>query len=171
MRRNAAEVEERFRARNLGDTRYATRILLDLLARLYPADGVRHVLAQPGLTAKLRRAWGLEDIKKDAAGKRLEDDRHHALDALVVAAINESMLQRLTRAFQEAEQRGRPRDFAAVEEPWDGISRGGAGGGGLGVRFQSGATAGARRAHAATIRQVRERDGKWWSIERRPWMR
>ncbi len=71
LRRNAAEVEEGFKARNLGDTRYATRVLLDLLKRLYPKDDRQHVLARPGaLTAKLRRAWGLEDLKKDEAGKR-----------------------------------------------------------------------------------------------------
>ncbi|MGH7153054.1 MAG: type II CRISPR RNA-guided endonuclease Cas9, partial [Acetobacteraceae bacterium] len=123
LRRNATEVEERFRARNLGDTRYATRVLLGLLARMYPSDESRHVLARPGaLTAKLRRAWGLEDIKKDASGKRVSDDRHHALDALVVAATNEAMLQRLTRAFQAAERRGQPREFGRVDEPWPGFA-------------------------------------------------
>ncbi len=61
LRRNAKEVEEKFKARNLGDTRYATRVLLGMLARFIPDDGTRHVLARPGgLTAKLRRAWGLE---------------------------------------------------------------------------------------------------------------
>ena len=112
LRKNAAEVEERFRNRNLGDTRYATRLLLDLLARMYPTDGKLHVLARPGqLTAKLRRAWGLDDLKKDADGNRLEDDRHHALDAIVVAATSQSMLQRLTKAAQEAERVGAPRGF------------------------------------------------------------
>ncbi len=72
--------------------------------------GKRHVLARPGqLTAKLRRAWGLDDIKKDEDGKRKEDDRHHALDAIVVAATSEAMLQQLTKAAQEAERQGLPR--------------------------------------------------------------
>jgi CRISPR-associated endonuclease Csn1 len=62
LRKNAKEVEETFRNRNLGDTRYATRLLLGLLARRYPGVDVR---ARPGqLTAKLRRAWGLDDLKK-----------------------------------------------------------------------------------------------------------
>ena len=112
LRKNAKEVEETFRSRNLGDTRYATRLLLDLLTRLYPKDGKRHVLARPGqLTAKLRRAWGLDDLKKGPDGKRLDDDRHHALDAIVVAATSESMLQKLTRAAQEAERQGLGRGF------------------------------------------------------------
>ena len=77
LRRNAAEVEERFRTRNLNDTRYACRLLLDKLARWYPdgerdteGDGARrHVFARPGsLTSKLRQVWGLEGRKKGPDG-------------------------------------------------------------------------------------------------------
>jgi CRISPR-associated endonuclease Csn1 len=120
LRKNAKEVEETFRNRNLGDTRYATRLLLAMLARLYPKDDNRHVLARPGqLTAKLRRAWGLDDIKKDEAGNRKDDDRHHALDAIVIAATSEVMLQKLTKAAQEAERQGLHKgfDFKYVELP------------------------------------------------------
>jgi CRISPR-associated endonuclease Csn1 len=170
LRKNAAEVEERFRNRNLGDTRYATRLLLDLLARMYPTDGKLHVLARPGqLTAKLRRAWGLDDLKKDADGNRLEDDRHHALDAIVVAATSQSMLQKLTTAAQEAEQRGAPRgfDFDHVPLPAAGFREI--------VRdvikdvFVSRAERRRARgeAHAATIKQVREIDGKPVVFERK----
>ncbi|HUB12612.1 MAG TPA: type II CRISPR RNA-guided endonuclease Cas9 [Acetobacteraceae bacterium] len=169
LRRNAKEVEERFRNRNLGDTRYATRLLLDLLARQYPADGRRHVLARPGpLTAKLRRAWGVEDMKKGPDGKRLDDDRHHALDAIVVAATTEAMLQALTRAAQEAERRGGPRgfDFAHIPCP-------------AGFRETARAVVGdvfvsrpeRRRvrgeAHAATIKQVRQVNGSTVVFERK----
>jgi CRISPR-associated endonuclease Csn1 len=117
LRKNAKEVEETFRNRNLGDTRYATRLLLDLVARRYPDVDV---LARPGqLTAKLRRAWGLDDLKKDENGKRQENDQHHALDAIVVAATTQSMLQKLTKAAQEAERQGLPRgfDFTRVDPP------------------------------------------------------
>jgi CRISPR-associated endonuclease Csn1 len=171
LRRNAAEVEERFRNRNLGDTRYATRILLDVLARTYPADGRRHVLARPGaLTDKLRRGWGLQGLKKDAQGKRIEDDRHHALDAVVLAATTESMVQKLTAAFQKAEREGRARDFSGkdIPEPWP--------------SFRTDAEATVARVfvsrperrrvpgekHAATIRQVREVNGKPTVCARKP---
>jgi CRISPR-associated endonuclease Csn1 len=171
LRRNATEVEERFRARNLGDTRYATRLLLDLLARLYPKDDQRHVLARPGaLTAKLRRAWGLEDIKKDESGQRRADDRHHALDAIVIAATSESMLQALTRASQEAERQGRPRGFlfTDVPEPWRGFRE--ATRAVVANVFVSRAERRRARgeAHAATIRQVREIDGQSIVYERKP---
>jgi CRISPR-associated endonuclease Csn1 len=162
LRKNAAEVEEAFRNRNLGDTRYTTRVLLDVLKGLYPADGTVRVRARPGaLTSKLRRGWGLQGLKKDDAGKRLEDDRHHALDAIVLAATSESMVQKLTRAFQEAERQGRAREFAGefVPAPWPGF------------RLDAEAAVAAVRvsrperraipgeAHAATIKQVRLVDG------------
>jgi CRISPR-associated endonuclease Csn1 len=167
LRRNAAEVEERFRNRNLGDTRYATRLLLDALARLYPADGRRHVLARSGaLTAKLRRAWGLEAIKKNENGER-KDDRHHALDAIVIAATGEAMVQRLTRAFQEAERRGLARDFGHVEEPWDGFRAQAAAAVEAVFVSRSERRRARGEAHAATIRQVKVRAGKPVVFERK----
>ncbi len=168
LRHNAQEVQDAFRNRNLGDTRYATRVLLGLLRRLYPDQDARHVFARPGnLTARLRREWGLESLKKDETGKRVEDDRHHALDAIVITATTESMLNRLTKAFQESERRGDARSFPHVDEPWPGfrdevISV-------MGKVFVSRAERRRARgeAHAATIRQVKKRDGKIVVYERR----
>jgi CRISPR-associated endonuclease Csn1 len=111
------------------------------------------------LTAKLRRAWGVEDLKKDADGKRLEDDRHHALDAIVLSATSEARLQELTKAAQEAERQGKPRGFDFEHVPCP-----------VGFRdavrmavtnvFVSRAERHRARgeAHAATIKQVREID-------------
>jgi len=169
LRRNAAEVEEKFRNRNLGDTRYATRLLREFLARLYPED-LRQVLARPGaLTAKLRRAWGVDDLKKDSSGKRLPDDRHHALDALVLAATSESMLQNLTRAAQAAERSGAPRgfDFNHVQEPWPGFREDARTSVAAVFVSRSERRRARGEAHAATIRQVRERDGKTIVYERK----
>lgn len=129
-------LEEKFRPRNLNDTRYATRLLLDILALIYPADqrftGVprkpgeekkaRRLFARPGpLTDRLRRAWGVQGLKKGDDGKRIADDRHHALDALIVAATSEAGLNRLTRAVQDAESKGLVRDFKAFAAPWPGF--------------------------------------------------
>jgi CRISPR-associated endonuclease Csn1 len=152
---DAKEVEEKFRTRNLNDTRYATRVLLAELKRIYPAEpGRERVFARPGeLTSKLRRAWGLNGLKKSPTGERLSDDRHHALDALVVAAITERQLQRLTLAFQEAERRGLARDFAGLPEPW--------------VGFREEVRRARGKAHDATIKQIREVDGVRAVFERK----
>ena len=170
LRRNAAEVEERFRTRNLNDTRYATRVLLGLLKRLYPDDDKVHVYARPGqLTSKLRRAWGLEDLKKSTDGKRLADDRHHALDAIVVAATTNSALNALSRAAQEAERLGDKRGFTFAQAPppaagFREVVRGV-------VADVFVARAERRRArgesHAATIKRIRDVDGASVVFERK----
>ena len=90
------------------------RLLAEALRQALPdlADPTgkprRRVFVRPGaLTDRLRRAWGLQWIKKGSDGKRKPDDRHHALDALIVAATTESLLNRATREVQQNEQEGR----------------------------------------------------------------
>jgi CRISPR-associated endonuclease Csn1 len=155
--KDATVLEEKFKPRNLTDTRYACRLLADELKRLYPDDGQRHVYTRPGpLTDRLRRAWGIQGLKKGLDGKRVADDRHHALDALIVAATTESALNRLTVMVQDAEARGDRRDFADFPPPWPDFARDA-------VQHHSTlfvARAERRRArgegHAATIRRVVE---------------
>ncbi len=160
--RDASAAEEKFRSRNLNDTRYACRILMEHLAREY-FEGTKHmVVGRPGaLTDKLRRAWGLQDLKKvlePDGEKRKHDDRHHALDAIIVAAITDSAVQRLTQAFKESEDRGSHRDFADFPPPWPGFIED--------VRrhfreiLVSRAERGRARgeAHAATISQLKQTD-------------
>ncbi len=166
--KDASVLEEKFRPRNLSDTRYATRLLADMVARMYPDDGAQHVFARPGpLTDRLRRGWGVQSLKKSADGARVDDDRHHALDALVVAATTNSALIRLTKAFQDAEKVGGHRDLGRLDPPWPGFveetkSR-------LATVFVSRAERRRARgeAHAATIRQIVERDGAKAIYERK----
>ncbi len=173
-RDTANEVAEKFKARNLTDTQYATRLLADELKRMFPVrpekrrpDGTdeRRVFTRPGaITSKLRRAWGLEGLKKEN-GERVADDRHHAVDALVLAATTESLLNRMTREVQKREKEGRSDDIFHVEQPWPGFRmdvvravRGENGSGGIFVsRAERRRARG--KAHDATIKQIREIDG------------
>ena len=166
--KDASLLESKFRPRNLNDTRYATRLLADTLKHLYPGDGERHVFTRPGaLTDRLRRGWGLQNLKKNTDGVRVDDDRHHALDALVVAATTEGALNRLTKAFQESERVGSHRDFARLDPPWpefvEETRRK------LLTVFVSRAERRRARgeAHAATIRQIGGRDGAQLIYERK----
>lgn len=168
--KNAEEAAEKFRTRNLNDTRYAARALAGLLEQRYPAEGNRRrVLARPGaVTSKLRQAWGVQAMKKAADGSRHDDDRHHALDALVCAACSESTLQRMTLNFQEAERRGLPRELIDMAPPWPSFRDDAK----AALDHVFVARAERRRArgkaHDATIKQVR-RDEKGQTIfERRP---
>ena len=173
--KNAEAIEERFRARNLHDTQWVTRLLADELARMFPPRDARRtgdsderrVFARPGaVTSKLRRAWGLEGLKKNEQGERVSDDRHHAVDALVLAATTESLLQKMTREIQQREREGRQDDIFHVQQPWPGFRMdvekavyGENGGGGVFVsRAERRRARG--KAHDATIKQVREIDGE-----------
>lgn len=169
--KDAKVLEEKFRPRNLNDTRYATRLLLDTLARWYPDDGKVHVHARPGaLTDRLRRGWGVQHFKKvqEPDGvKRRADDRHHALDALIVATTSQGALAKLTLAFQEEEKRGGHRDFSDLPPPWPGFFEE------LNEKYTRIFVSRAERhrargeAHAATIRQIAERDGESVVYERK----
>jgi CRISPR-associated endonuclease Csn1 len=170
--KNASEAEEKFRSRNLNDTRYACRVLAEAARLFFPRGdrqekgGFRRVFTRPGaLTAALRVAWGVESLKK-VDGKRVEDARHHALDAVVVAAVGEGEVQRLTKSFQEWEQQGLGRPLRRVDEPWDGFREEVKAA--LATVFV--ARPERRRArgegHAATIRQIVERDDVQRTSER-----
>lgn len=173
--KDAASIEDKFKARNLTDTQWVTRLLADELKRMFPApEGERRVFTRPGaITSKLRRAWGLEGLKKEA-GKRIEDDRHHAVDALVLAAITESLLNRLTKEVQKREREGRQDDVFHCSQPWPGFRidveqtiYGSATKPGIFVsRAERRRARG--KAHDATIKQIREIDGDTIVFERKP---
>lgn len=171
----AADVEKKFKARNLTDTQWVTRLLADELTRMFPApEGTRRIFTRPGaITSKLRRAWGLEGLKK-VSGERLADDRHHAVDALVLAATTESLLNRMTKEVQKREREGRQDDIFHVQQPWPGfridVERAVYGENAIGGVFVSRAERrrARRKAHDATIKQIRELDGEEIVYERKP---
>lgn len=170
--KNADEVAEKFRSRNLNDTRYASKLLAEAVKLFYPKGerqekgGRRRVLTRPGaLTSALRQAWGLEALKK-VDGKRVEDARHHAIDALTVAAVGEAEVQRLTKSFQTWEQQGLGRPLRHVDPPWPGFRSHvlTAYDGILVARPERRRARG--EGHQATIRQLLERDGETTTTER-----
>lgn len=91
---------EEFRERNLNDTRYICRFFKNTverylkLAERVGEDGTalpvakRCVVLSGQTTAFLRARWGLLKVRGDS-------DRHHALDAAVVAACSHGMVKRL----------------------------------------------------------------------------
>jgi len=142
---------------------------------MFPApDGKRRIYTRPGaITSKLRRAWGLEGAKKEN-GERVDDDRHHAVDALVLAATTESMLLRVTKGIQRRKDQGRSDDILHVQQPWQDFRRDVTqvvyGENGIGGVFVSRAERRRARgeAHDATIKQIRQVNGEKIVFERRP---
>ncbi len=125
--------EPTFTERNLNDTRYISRVIMSYLEALYEEaghtpvreGGKRHVFTRPGaMTSLVRRAWGLENLKKDLDGKRI-GDKHHAVDALVCACLAEGDAQwisRLSKCYGSMELMNNPRLVPlGFETPWPGF--------------------------------------------------
>ena len=83
---------EEFRERNLNDTRYICKFFKNYVeGHLQLADSSeakRCVVLSGQTTSFLRARWGLLKVRGDS-------DRHHALDAAVVAACSHGMIKRL----------------------------------------------------------------------------
>lgn len=94
LRKNFGSDEaEDFRERNLNDTRYICKFFKNYVERYLKladdSESKRCVVLSGQLTAFLRARWGLMKIRSDS-------DRHHALDAVVVAACSHGMVKRLS---------------------------------------------------------------------------
>lgn len=88
----AGKAAEEFRERNLNDTRYICRFFKNYVEQFLKLsdknDAKRCVVLSGQMTAFLRARWGLAKVRGDS-------DRHHALDAAVVAACSHGMVRRL----------------------------------------------------------------------------
>lgn len=84
---------QEFRDRNLNDTRYICRFFKNYVEQFLQlheeSEAKRCVVLSGQMTSFLRNRWGLSKVRSDS-------DRHHALDAVVVAAANHSMVKRLS---------------------------------------------------------------------------
>ncbi len=101
LRKNFGNHEaEEFRERNLNDTRYICKFFKNYVERyLQLAEGSeskRCVVLSGQLTSFLRARWGLIKVRGDS-------DRHHALDAAVVAACSHRMVQNLSNYARSKE--------------------------------------------------------------------
>ena len=116
-------IPEDFTTRQLNDTAYAAKQVVDQLQQLWPDLGPRapvRVQAVSGqITAKLRRLWGLNNILGDTGEKTRADHRHHAVDALTVACTHPGMTQKLSRYWQDKDN---PRaQEPQLPPPWEAI--------------------------------------------------
>ncbi|MBI3668225.1 MAG: type II CRISPR RNA-guided endonuclease Cas9 [Acidobacteria bacterium] len=126
-----------FSSRQLNDTRFASKLAAQYVGLLFGGRDVAHddgtsrraVFPSPGgLTAILRRNWGLETILREAEpaaseqkqAKPRSDHRHHAIDAIVIALSTPATVKALSDAAERNAARGRS-SFKGVEAPWDGF--------------------------------------------------
>ncbi|MGP1346377.1 MAG: type II CRISPR RNA-guided endonuclease Cas9 [Phycisphaerales bacterium] len=130
LRRFTDRVEDDFSNRHLQETRYIGRMACDYIGLLYGgrAEDVgeatrrqRIITPSGGLTAWLRRGWGLDAVLSDDDGKNRDDHRHHAIDAVVVACADQAAIKRLSDSAQRMESLHKERAFDWVEHPWEGF--------------------------------------------------
>lgn len=104
LKKNYTKEDQReFTERNLNDTRYATTVVYNMIMQYlylepYNCDGkTKQVYAVNGaVTAYLRKRWWLN--KKDRT-----NDRHHAMDAVVIACCTDEMIAKVTKYMQDRE--------------------------------------------------------------------
>ncbi|MBI1175549.1 MAG: type II CRISPR RNA-guided endonuclease Cas9 [Sideroxydans sp.] len=94
LRKDFGEKEAKdFRERNLNDTRYICKFFKNYVEQYLQLHGdseaKRCVVLSGQMTSFLRARWGLMKVRE-------ESDRHHALDAAVVAACSHGMVKRLS---------------------------------------------------------------------------
>ena len=79
---NKYEVRQKFINRNLNDTRYASKVILNSLQSFMKEnyEGTKVAVVRGKFTAQLRRKWKI--VKN-----REESHSHHAIDALVIASV------------------------------------------------------------------------------------
>ena len=83
---NKYEVRSKFIARNLVDTRYASRVVLNTLQDFFKQknSGTKVTVVRGLFTAQLRRNWKID--------KTRDTYHHHAVDALIIAASSQLRL-------------------------------------------------------------------------------
>lgn len=86
------EDTEGFKARNLNDTQYLSRVLYNYINDSLLFDDYKYkknVRAVKGAaTAYMRKRWGIAKVREDG-------DLHHAADAAVIACVTDGMIQKI----------------------------------------------------------------------------
>ncbi len=113
-----------FLARQLNDTRYISRLGKTFVEALFGGEGSkgqdRRVWVVPGrLTADLRHYAGFNSLSgfTDTNQKDRTDHRHHAVDALVVALTDQSMLKRAADLAKREDRVAHYEIMQAMAEP------------------------------------------------------
>ncbi len=105
------EESKEFRERNLNDTRYICKFFknqVEQFLKLHDdSEQKRCVVLSGQLTSFLRARWGLIKVRD-------ESDRHHALDAVVIAACSHGMVKRMSDYSRRRELRQVSEGFVDV---------------------------------------------------------
>jgi len=108
--------KESFNERNLTDTRYLSVFIKDFIQKHLKFDSStenkQYVFTRSGkITSMLRQMWG---ISKD----RSKDDKHHAIDAIILACSTNYMVQQLSTYMAKLETTTSNKKQPGFRWPW-----------------------------------------------------
>jgi len=131
---NAWEIFEKdhkgFLPRQLTDTRYIARQARQYVCAIFGGQGSKGVenkvwSVNGRLTSDLRRQWGLDSVLAghnsaigDDVKKNRNDHRHHAIDAIVVALTDRSMVQQASKQAKQNHERQNNDLLSNLKDPW-----------------------------------------------------
>ncbi len=100
-----------FSRRQLVDTGVMTRHAVFFLKSVYPNTHSR----SGRVTEWARKAWGVQGFYEE---KNRNDHKHHAIDAMCIAALTDQYYPRITTAFREDEEAARNSSANLAAYPW-----------------------------------------------------
>ena len=106
-----------FKERNLNDTKFISSFLRKYLSQnLQLTDKFKEgVFCRNGkLTSDLRMLWGLSKIRE-------EGDKHHALDAIVLACCSNAMMQHISTLYTHKKEDTLKKEKDFFPKPWEGF--------------------------------------------------
>ncbi len=113
-----------FSARQLTDTKYASKLAAKYLSSLYggksDGTGMRIVTCAGAITAALRRVWDMNRVLNTVPHKSRDDHRHHAVDAVAIALCSMKWIRALSVASQNT-RNPQPLRSALLADPWPGF--------------------------------------------------
>jgi len=98
-----------FIALQLNDTRYIAKIVLAYLQQL----GCDVSVTNGYLVSQIRHQWGFNDLIRETDQKKRTDHRHHAIDAVVIAATSRQMYKKAVTQIE--------RNKLNIERPYESI--------------------------------------------------
>lgn len=119
---------EGFIARQLNDTRYISRKVVQYAGQLFDNPAKNIICVRGEQTAKIRRLLGLnnilaldssiENLDLDPGEKNRADHRHHAVDALAVAMTSRATLQKIAKWYDDDGSATSQSDSKRFPLPW-----------------------------------------------------
>ncbi len=111
---------ENFKSRALNDTRYMARFIAEHIQKelageqeIFASDKRAYVKVRPGrLTSFLRHHWGLGDKDRNS-------HYHHAIDAAIIAASNQSLVQQVSetlKGYDRGDKKEKPMPWPRFRE-------------------------------------------------------